>query len=588
MSGPIITIAGFSASDKVPGFYGQTLTGQGPSSIQSVPLLLLCVGIMDTVNGLAVPNTPYLMTSDSDADVNFGSGLQVSRQVYAALKTPDALVWAIGIAPAGSAVKATAVINIAGTWSTVGTFGYRINGESRTITVGAADTPATLSAAIAADANGQLRWPVTAASAQLGTGSGATQTWQVTFTHKSAGKGGNQQILAIDASLVPVGCVASILSSDLGGQLTWKTLTAYPTGSWVIPITSGTGFAFQATTGGTSGVSEPSWVATVGSPTAGDGSVTWTCEYAILTGGLVPFFGGTGVESVSLALASIINSQFDRIAPAQNDSTNLGLWKTQVDAAAGPTVNILEQMIVATNGSLASAESLSQTTLNEVRAELMWQLNGETHPCEVCASFGAVRESTEGGNWAAGYDDVPIPGVAVQSQSADFPNHSTLQAALNAGVTPVYNKNGAACCVRAITTHCLNGTSPDYSTLDTTEITVPDMVRADVRLYWVSFFKPNNPVVSDNPSVSASGAIGPYPPSGVAMPSTWNAQVLFKLEQYEAGVGFPYPQLELGSVAANPPVTGFDSARGCLMSAIPVVPIALQHQVGVSVRGQQV
>jgi hypothetical protein len=218
----------------------------------------------------------------------------------------------------------------------------------------------------------------------------------------------------------------------------------------------------------------------------------------------------------------------------------------------------------------------------------MWQLNGETHPCEVCASFGAVRESAEGGNWAQGYDDTPLPGVAVQSQNADFPNHATLMAALNAGITPVYNKNGAACVVRAITTHCLNGTAPDYSTLDTTEITVPDMVRADMRLYWTSFFKPNNPVVSDDPSTSASGAIGPYPPSGVAMPSTWTAQVLFKLKQYEAGVGFPYPQLELGSVEANPPFTAFDPARKCLMSAIPVTPIALQHQVGVSVRGQQV
>jgi hypothetical protein len=71
------------------------------------------------------------------------------------------------------------------------------------------------------------------------------------------------------------------------------------------------------------------------------------------------------------------------------------------------------------------------------------------------------------------------------------------------------------------------------------------------------------------------------------MPSTWNAQVVYLLTQFMLGKTFPYPQLVQGSVAANPPVTGFNAAQGCLMSAIPVVPIPLQHQIGVSVRGTQ-
>jgi phage tail sheath gpL-like len=580
---PIITIAGFSSTDKVPGFYGETKTGQGPSSAQQAPMLCLCVGIMNTSTGTATPNVPYLMTADSDADTAFGAGYQVSRQVYAALDVPDSIVWAIGIPAASGAAAATAIIHIAGTWNTVGTIGYRINGETRTITVQSTDTPQTVATNLVNDINDQLRWPVTAGSAELG----STGVYQVTLTMKSAGKGGNQQVLFLDTTQVPSGLIGSLVADYLGTSPTtqWQATTAYGTGAWTQPTTS-TGYAYKATTGGTSGSTQPTWPTTVGT-TVTDGSVTWTCEFAILTGGLVPFYGGTGVESVTTALANIVNDQFDRIAPAQNDATNAAAWQSQVDSVAGPIGNILEQCVFATNQSLATAASLAQTTLNDVRCSVLWQLNGETHPCEVAAGFASLRSSLEGDNWAQGYDNASIVGVAIQSQAPDFPNHATQEAALNEGVTPVVNYNGQACILRAIVSHSLNGTAPDYSTLDTSDLTVPDQVRADVRLYWTTFFKPNNPVCSPDPPTSAGGQVAPYPPSGVAMPSTWTAQILAKLQSYERGDTFPYPQLEQGSVELYPPFTAFDPNRKCLMSAIQVVPIAQDHQIGVSVRGLQ-
>ena len=419
MSVPVIV--GFNSGDKVPGFFGETKTGQGGASTQTAPLLLLVCGIQGP-SATALPYTPYPLTANADCDTLFQAGYQAARMGYSALKNPGAIVYGMGIPAATGAVAATAIINLGGTYSTSGTLSYRINGETRSITVGATDTLAQVGTNLVNDINSVARWPVTAASAQLGT----TATYQVTVTHKTGGKGGNQQLLALDASQVPSGMQASVLASWLGTvpALTWQATTTYPIGAMTQPtISNGYFYRVTAITTGSSGASQPTWPTTVGT-TVVDTGVTWTCVGAILTGNIIPFTGGTGVETVTAALAAIINSQFDRIAPAQNDSTSAPLWLAQVDAQAGPTTNILGQLVFATNGTEAAAQTLSQVSLNDVRAMVLNQVNGETHPCEVAASFAAQRESQEGANPNAGYDGSPVLGAAPNAWAVDVPNHA--------------------------------------------------------------------------------------------------------------------------------------------------------------------
>ncbi len=62
---------------------------------------------------------------------------------------------------------------------------------------------------------------------------------------------------------------------------TWQAGHLYATGAWII---DSAGHLQQATTGGTTGGSEPSWPASVGTTTS-DGGVTWTDE------GVVPTVG---------------------------------------------------------------------------------------------------------------------------------------------------------------------------------------------------------------------------------------------------------------------------------------------------------
>jgi phage tail sheath gpL-like len=177
-----------------------------------------------------------------------------------------------------------------------------------------------------------------------------------------------------------------------------------------------------------------------------------------VTGPGVHFGSGSGLDDVTNVLALLAPDQYDRIAIAQNGSANLALWKTALNTQAGPTIGILQHVVWATNGSLSAHIALAQTTCNEPRMEGLWQLNGETIPSFTAASFAALRTATEQNDPDASYDDVVIPGVAPQSQKADWPVYGTLVSALDNSTTPIAtNRTGGAYIVRAITTYSLSG-----------------------------------------------------------------------------------------------------------------------------------
>lgn len=304
-----------------------------------------------------------------------------------------------------------------------------------------------------------------------------------------------------------------------------------------------------------------------------------------VTGGGVPFSGGSGADSCATFLTLLTSTLYDRIVCSENDSTNLGVWNTQLSSNAAPEPGLTEHFITAVNGSLSAATALA-TALNMERMQLMWYLNCETAPWEMSSYFAAVRSATEQTDPCAAYDDLLLVNVAPQSQVADFPNDATLQSALNNGVTPVYTKNGQALLCRSITTHSLNGSTPDYRTIDTSDAYVPDFVRNDIGLMWNTEFKPANPRVADDPPASARPL-----PSGVGTPSNWNATVTKKLRNYENGIlsnsSSPTAQTVppiISDVDDNLPESSYSTSQRAIIGVIPVVPAANQHAIGVSVR----
>ena len=289
---------------------------------------------------------------------------------------------------------------------------------------------------------------------------------------------------------------------------------------------------------------------------------------------LYRLLGGNGTESLANVVALLKTDTFDYIAAAQVDATNLGLLNTHMSSEAGPTISHLEHMVCATNGNLAAATALAGTSLNSYRACVLWYENSETHPSELAATVGAIRNVVEPTSPNYNYDDFPIPGAVPQRYPADKPLHATLKAALNNGVTPLVEKNGAVCIVRGIVSHCLNGSSPDYRCLDWGDAIVPDRVSKELSAEWIGVFKAANPWVG-------ADAVGSEkdPVEGVGTPNKWNSSVYGQLKGFEKN-------LWLQDVDANMPTTQYDSDRAALVCAVPLIVRKQQHAIGISVRQQ--
>lgn len=493
-----ISIVGFTSDDKVPGFYGETVFGQGRISIGELPVFLLLLGNKTSAGTATADTVVYDVLSEDDADTLFGAGSELARMCGAALLVDGVNLKAIAVTEA-SGTAASATIAVGGTWSTGGQVTIYLDNEPHVASVLSGDSTSDVATSIANAFKARPRASSTASASSA----------VVTTTCKNKGPRGNARLLRADLSRAPAGLTIALA-------------------------------------GGTA-----------------------------LTGGVTPFSGGATADDVTAALATMVSAQYDYIVQAEADATNLALLKTHCASQAGPLVGFLEHYGIGATGTLSAAVSLAQTTCNDARGSVAWSLYNETVPAEIAACYFAHRASTEGENPNPNYDALEIEAATPQSQPADRPSHATLKSALNQGVTPlVTTTDGRVVVSRAIVTRSLNGSSPDYRCLDVGDAKVPDRVRQECAALWGEFVQ-QNPYVGPEPSTDDR-----TPRSGVAYPSLWASSIMSEvLLPAEAANWIEDP-------TENPPVVEYDRSAKRLMSAVPVVVRALNHQVGVSVRQQ--
>ena len=167
--------------------------------------------------------------------------------------------------------------------------------------------------------------------------------------------------------------------------------------------------------------------------------------------------------------------------------------------------------------------------------------------------------------------------VAPQRFEEDRPQHAQKKSALNNSVTPLTTSTtGDVLIVRAITTHSLDGATPDFRTLDVAEAVVPDRIRKELSRLWLDVFRPANPFVGPNPAPE-----DPIPPEGLATPDIWNSEVEGFLRAQALS-----PFFWVTDIDNHLPESEFDAVAERIMTAVPVKVTPQNHQTGVSVRQQ--
>lgn len=273
---------------------------------------------------------------------------------------------------------------------------------------------------------------------------------------------------------------------------------------------------------------------------------------------LVPFAGGTGTESVANIINLLEQDVYDVIASAQVDSTNAGRWKVHVESEEAPTIAHLETVMFGSIDTLANASSLSSVTLNSVRAALVWYENCETHPAAIAANAAAYRSSVIGGNPNSVYAGVVLTGVAAQRYASDAPNHNTLNAALNTGVTPLEFKDASVRINRDCVTKCLTNSLPNYNTYGWPHVDVADRMRKEYGALWTARQQVNPYCGPDVAAGEKSAGVGVETPSSLQAAAT----TLWKEKEKENWIH---------EVDSHPLSVVWDSNRQCLVAQLPVV-----------------
>jgi phage tail sheath gpL-like len=341
-----------------------------------------------------------------------------------------------------------------------------------------------------------------------------------------------------------------------------------------LPFTAAASGAVVTVTTRSKGVRMNDYVAMKDLTSAPSGLTAALAGGTALTGGMVPFTNGAGADDVTNVLALLATDVYDIQAWAQNDTTNAALIKAQLIAESGPLIMHLEHAVFGKARALSTATSFASSTLNAYRCSVVWLENCEQAPSYMAAQVAAIRSVYVGDNPNTRYNDIVCPTLPPQSQKSDIPLLSELNTALNNGVTPLTTTHdGTVKIVRAIQSHCLNGSAPDYRTLDWGDVDVPDRMSKELGAQW-------DLVSSVNQYAGPDAAEGEeQPPDGVITPSRWNAEMYKVLKDAEASNW-------LQDVDDNLPVSEWNTDADRIMSIVNVVVRKQNHQVGISVRQQ--
>jgi len=213
--------------------------------------------------------------------------------------------------------------------------------------------------------------------------------------------------------------------------------------------------------------------------------------------------GGTVNDDIDAALQTIANTKFSYIVLAHADSSNITAAATYVATEALPMGGKRQRLIVASVDTLAGAIAIT-TALNFSRAELIWLEEADEQTGQLAAQAAAIYTSGESAavfqvNWDGfpASDSQRAQWFVQAPLSGEKATVAELQAALNAGVTPIsVDQQNNTKLERRITTKYQTNAAPDYRVRDAHNVSVCDYYGD--KIYEVMTLKYSQRTLIDN------------------------------------------------------------------------------------------
>ncbi len=178
--------------------------------------------------------------------------------------------------------------------------------------------------------------------------------------------------------------------------------------------------------------------------------------------------GVTGLSDpdITPALAAVFLGGHNQVVSPYRDASNLVALRSHIDNVGNAYEKRWALGYIGSNGSLASATSLS-ATINHGWINHPWCRNTPTAPHEIAAAYAAIIAGSE--DPAMPFNNMSISGIS-PPQVSDRTSRVEQETALYNGVTPLAVGPGEVVqIVRGITTYVLNDAAvPDPTLLDIT------------------------------------------------------------------------------------------------------------------------
>lgn len=175
------------------------------------PRSIAAIGQYNDDKTTVVNNTPRLIASEGEEDVLYGPGSMLALSIKAIRQGSgnSMPIYALPVAPAGGAVKATGNIVIAGTATAAGSIPFYIGGQKVVLSVANGATGVSLTQALATLINATTQLPLV----------GNFSSPNCALTAKNAGTVGNQTPIAVNletGDAIPAGLTVTITQMASG------------------------------------------------------------------------------------------------------------------------------------------------------------------------------------------------------------------------------------------------------------------------------------------------------------------------------------------------------------------------------------